>query len=133
MIFPADSTTDLEPNSLFSFASDYYLNNESLEQNELHFITKKLKGQRHEFVALFVKPEIEQNISSGSKLMVFDLTKQSMSNLKGGGTANYGHIYQYGQAQKDRAKSLNFNTAIWNTLRFGDGSWFLHNLRSHDH
>lgn len=118
---------DLEPNALFSFSSDYYLNNESLEQNDLHFISKKLKGERHEFVALFHKPEIEQNISSGSKLMVFDLTKKSMSNFKKQNVSNYSAYYQYGgHHQQHFAKSLNFNTAIWNTLSVGQ--MYHHNL-----
>jgi len=127
--FTKESTTDIIPNALYSFANDYYLNNESLEQNDLHFISKKFKGKQHEFVALFHKPEIEQNISSGSKLLVFDLTTENMSNFKGNtySNGNYGHYYQYGMNQgNDGAKGLNFNTMIWNKLSVGQT--YHHNL-----
>ncbi len=78
----------LEPNSVFSFGNDYYLNNECLEQNNLHFVTKKFKNIIHEYILLFHKPEIEQNISAGSKLVVFDLTDKTMNNFKTNNTTN---------------------------------------------
>ena len=119
------TNTFCEPNSIFSFGSDYYLNNERLEENNLHFITKKLNNTEHEYVLLFHKPEIEQNISSGSKLVIFDLTDKNMNNFNKSNNNNYNN-YNYNYYNNNRGISLNFNTLIWNTLHVGQT--YHHNL-----
>eukprot|EP01084_Bolivina_argentea_P069042 125676_1 len=120
----------LEPNAIFSFGSDYYLNNEGLEQNNLHFITKKFKNIHHEYVLLFHKPEIEQNISSGSKIVVFDLTEKTMNNFKNNNNNNNNYNqynnYHYNNYGNNRGTSINFNTSIWNLLHVGQT--YHHNL-----
>mmetsp|Transcript_975 Transcript_975/g.789 ORF Transcript_975/g.789 Transcript_975/m.789 type:complete len:635 (+) Transcript_975:40-1944(+) len=115
----------LEPNSIFTFGSDYYLNNECLEQNNLHFITKKLNNTHHEYVLLFHKPEIEQNISSGSKLVIFNLNDKNMNNFNKSNYNNYNN-YNYNYHNNNRGTSLNFNSMVWQTLTVGQT--YHHNL-----
>ena len=114
----------IKPNAVYSFGNDYYLSNECLEQNKLHFVTKQFGKIVHEFVLLFHKPEIEQNIQSGSKLVVFDLTEKNMNNFKSVKYTQYQNMYNNNGL--NMGLSLNFNSSIWNLLHIGQT--YHHNL-----
>eukprot|EP00485_Elphidium_margaritaceum_P005946 CAMPEP_0202695310 /NCGR_PEP_ID=MMETSP1385-20130828/8930_1 /ASSEMBLY_ACC=CAM_ASM_000861 /TAXON_ID=933848 /ORGANISM="Elphidium margaritaceum" /LENGTH=657 /DNA_ID=CAMNT_0049351313 /DNA_START=8 /DNA_END=1981 /DNA_ORIENTATION=- len=116
------------PNVVLSFGNDHYLSNENLEQNNLHFVSKKLRNAMHEYVLLFHKPEIEQNISSGSKLVIFDLTEKLITATDVKFANNYNNTYYGGYNNNNNvtATSINFNTMVWNTLHVGQT--YHHNL-----